>query len=87
MTTNTQPLDIEAFKKELAELLWKHNAYLGVDINGDTHGLRTNFVVGTNTPRRTETLIQGDSWLYPCDLASREELQANSDSAVVGAVL
>lgn len=70
-------LDVEAFKKELAELLWKYNAYLGVDINGDTHGLRTNFVVGTNNQSAKETVLsEGDSYLYPTDLASREELQA-----------
>ena len=37
--------DSNEFKKELHVLLAKHNVGLGVDIDGDTHGLLYNFVV------------------------------------------
>lgn len=70
-------LDVEVFKIELAKLLWKHNAYLGVDINGDTQGLRTNFVVGINALSMKKTVLsEGNSYLSASDLASREELEA-----------
>ena len=42
---NKLKLNVSKFCKELKILLKKYNATLGVDINGDTHGIDTNFIV------------------------------------------
>ena len=43
---NSREMNLKNFKKELKELLKKHNAALGVDIDGDTFGINVNgFIV------------------------------------------
>jgi hypothetical protein len=37
--------DLELFKKELKELMLKHNVSLDCSIEGDTYGINTNFMV------------------------------------------
>ena len=37
-------IDIKELKKDLCELMRKHDCFLGVDIDGDTHGMFTDFV-------------------------------------------
>ncbi|MBL4901010.1 MAG: hypothetical protein JKX76_15490 [Colwellia sp.] len=38
-------IDLAAFTDDLKKLLDKYNVRLGVDIEGDTHGVTENFVV------------------------------------------
>jgi hypothetical protein len=41
----TDPELVASFKAELRELLGKYRACLGVDIDGDTQGMSTDFTV------------------------------------------
>jgi hypothetical protein len=36
---------VNAFRKDLRELLIKYNLTLAVDIDGDTHGITENFII------------------------------------------
>ena len=40
--------DFDGFRQELRALLAKYNVSIGVEIEGDTHCLSTNFVVESN---------------------------------------
>ena len=61
-----ETLDIGAFRTELAALLAKYNAVLGVDISGDTHGISTNFSVELD--HKDHLLNRFSSYLSASDL-------------------
>jgi hypothetical protein len=51
-------IDVGSFKKELSELLKKYDATIGVDIDGDTHNLRYNFILADRYDRE-QILVDG----------------------------
>jgi hypothetical protein len=61
-------IDIEKFKKDLSELLKKYNVHIGVDLQGDTRVVKTNFIVGSNTSNEDYILAEYASYIYPEDL-------------------
>jgi hypothetical protein len=63
-------MNIQKFKKELKELLTKHDVNLGVDIDGDTHGIdETNFTVTTNKAPWTEYILcEHEAYIDASDL-------------------
>ena len=56
------------FIKELQNLLKKHNVRIGVDIDGDTHGIKTNVIVGSLNDRTQFNLNEGSSYIDSSDL-------------------
>ncbi len=60
-------MDIQAFKLELKALLKKHDAYLGVDLDGDTHCLTTHFVLGGSGNEET-ILLHNSQYIDESDL-------------------
>jgi len=60
-------MNMVEFKRELRELLNKHQVSIGVDVEGDTHGISTNFVVLDNDGK-THILNHYSSYLDPHDL-------------------
>ena len=60
------------FKKELKTLLEKYKVEIGAEIDGDTHGITSNFVVETTTrPRQQIVLAWCGEWLSPSDLEEK----------------
>lgn len=57
---------VSEFKAELAALLRKHNATIGVDIEGDTHGLLYDFTVEINN--KDYVLCEGNRYIDVSDL-------------------
>jgi hypothetical protein len=68
--------DLKLFKKELKKLMIKHNVSLNCSIEGDTHGVNTNFMVcsyesrgGKSWPKKTyHMLAEYQSYLSISDL-------------------
>jgi len=61
-------MDIDNFKKELRQLLIKYGVTIGVDIDGDTHGINTNFIVANSNRNETYILNYYSSYLDSYDL-------------------
>lgn len=60
-------IDVNAFCMDLREVLDRYKVVLGVDIEGDTHGIRTDFVV-IDSANNQLTLSACDCYLYANDL-------------------
>jgi len=60
--------NIDNFKKELKSLLIKYDVYLGVDIEGDTHGTSSNFIVAKNNSEKYHILSHYQDFIYSSDL-------------------
>ena len=58
--------EFKEFKAELSALLKKYNACIGVDVQGDTHGLMYDFTVEIN--RKDYTLVEGNAYIDVNDL-------------------
>ena len=61
--------NIREFKKELKALLLKYEVGIGVDLEGDTHGLCTEFVVfPLKGHENLAVLAEHECYLTPGDL-------------------
>jgi hypothetical protein len=69
MAIGTDEATLTNFKTELAALLKKYDATLGVDVDGDTHGLMYDFTVEIN--RKDYMLRAGYSCLEASDLEDK----------------
>jgi len=58
---------IAEFKNDLRELLKKYNVGIGVDIDGDTHGISENFVICASNGDTLEVINEYESYLFSCD--------------------
>lgn len=65
-------IDMNDFCRDLHALLSKYNVYIGADVNGDTHGVTTNFVV-TDYHNNTHILNHYSSYLSASDLEDDED--------------
>jgi len=49
--------------KELKELLKKHDVCLGVDIDGDTHGISAKFIVEDRKTQKETVLVNFSAYI------------------------
>lgn len=61
--------NIKEFKEDLRAVLEKHNVTLGVNIDGDTHGIQIEgFVAYDNKTHEEHVLEEYSPWLDASDL-------------------
>ncbi len=61
--------NLDEFKKDLLHVLEKHDVTLGVDINGDTHGIQIEgFIVTDNATESDYILEYWSAYLNANDL-------------------
>ena len=56
----SKEFNLDDFKKDLKALLKKHNASIGVDIDGDTHCISETIVVYDDSSNKVYNLIKMD---------------------------
>lgn len=61
-----KPDKIDSFLNELQALFLKYNVSLGVDIDGDTHGIYENFIVIDGN--KEHIINEGSSYLDAYDI-------------------
>jgi hypothetical protein len=61
--------ELNVFRQELRELLIRHQVSLGVDLEGDTHGLLQTFVVIEDRRGNKEHELSPGRYLDASDLA------------------
>jgi hypothetical protein len=60
--------ELDVFRRELRELLERHNVAVGVRLEGDTHGLDQTFVVAENNGNGKEHDLGPGSYVDQYDL-------------------
>ena len=61
-------VELTDFKKELKQLLNKYSVAIGVNINGDTHGLDYEFVITDTFHGITLEVISSNCFISSSDL-------------------
>jgi len=60
--------ELKSFKKELKTLLEKYKVMIGVDIEGDTHGVTMNTVIYEPASQTTTVIERYESYIWPSSL-------------------
>lgn len=64
--------ELLAAKRDLKKVMLKHKISLGVAIDGDTHGISTNFVLA-GLDDKEHILAHHTDWIYHNDLNEDED--------------